>query len=81
MSGVEIEQRQARAVLALQEAAARRAAAAEALEEATEAVRLAVIEARAAGVTVRRTAEVGQVAPDTVQRWTTRKTSTHGGQA
>ena len=64
------EEQQAAAVRALAAAARSRAEALAAADRATDRVRAAVLAARRAGVTVRRAAEVGGVAPDTVNRWT-----------
>ncbi|WP_189240661.1 hypothetical protein [Planomonospora parontospora] len=64
------EQRQARAAALLTGEAERRTRAQAELAAATEQVRVAVLAARAAGITVRRTAELGGVSIDTVNRWT-----------
>ncbi|MBG0819073.1 hypothetical protein [Planomonospora sp. ID82291] len=64
------EQRQARAAALLAGEAERRTRAQAEVAAATEQVRVAVLAARAAGITVRRTAELGGVSVDTVNRWT-----------
>ncbi len=63
------EQRQADAARALVAAAADRQAAQRELDRATEWVRHGVLAARAAGISVRRAAELGEVSPSTVTEW------------
>lgn len=65
------EQRRADAVKALAAEGAALAEARQAVEAQTERVRRAVLAARAAGVSVRRTAEVAGVSPSTVSVWET----------
>ncbi|GAA4522512.1 hypothetical protein GCM10023191_101860 [Actinoallomurus oryzae] len=63
------EQQQADAVKVLAAEAASLSEARRAVEGWTKRVRRAVLAARAAGVSVRRTAEVGGVSPSTVTEW------------
>lgn len=66
------EARRAEAARALEQAGQRRAEAETAVQEATEHLRQAVLAARAAGISVRRCAELGGVAPSTVTSWEAR---------
>ncbi|RSM93769.1 hypothetical protein DMB42_52065 [Nonomuraea sp. WAC 01424] len=55
----------------LAEAANQRRRAKELLDEATQAVRARALEAEDAGNTTRRVSEVGEISPDTLNRWKT----------
>jgi len=71
-TAADTEARRAEAARVLEQAGRARAAAEQALAEATEHARWAVLAARAAGISVRRCAELGGVAPSTVTSWEAR---------
>ncbi|SDM07509.1 hypothetical protein [Nonomuraea jiangxiensis] len=70
MGQVSKEERQAQVARVLQNAAGSRTQAVATLQAVTANLRTAVLAARRVGLSVRRTAELGEVSPDTVNEWT-----------